>query len=211
MAEPLVVVGAGGFGRETLDVAEAVNDASSDPPWHIVGVVDDAPSNVNLDRLRTRGVPYLGTLDDIPEGARLALSIGSPRTRRELDRTLRQRGFEFATLVHPSALLGTRLSLGNGSIVCGGVSVGTNVTLGRQVHLNPCAVIGHDVILGHFVSVNPNATVSGDCEIDDVVLVGAASLILQGVRVASAATVGGAACVVRDVSTGSTVKGIPAR
>ena len=60
MAEPLVVVGASGFGRETLDVAEAINAAAPLPVWDILGVVDDNPSQVNLLRLKERDVAHSG-------------------------------------------------------------------------------------------------------------------------------------------------------
>jgi hypothetical protein len=48
---PLVVIGAGGFGREALDVITALNSAVASPLFDILGVVDDSPSVPNLDRL----------------------------------------------------------------------------------------------------------------------------------------------------------------
>ena len=63
MAEPLVVVGAGGFGREVIDVVEAINAQTTSPSGSVVGVVDDAPSEVNLERLAHRGVEFLGGTD----------------------------------------------------------------------------------------------------------------------------------------------------
>ena len=41
MSTPLVVVGAGGFGRDTLDVVEAVNAVTT--RFEILGVLDDDP------------------------------------------------------------------------------------------------------------------------------------------------------------------------
>jgi sugar O-acyltransferase (sialic acid O-acetyltransferase NeuD family) len=211
MSEPLVIVGAGGFGREVLDVAEATNAASSRAVWDIVGVVDDAPSSQNLDRLDRRGVGYLGAVDSLPQGARVAVAVGCPRTRRALDEKLTGRGVEFATLIHPAAVIGSQVLIGDAAVVCALVSIGTNVRLGRHVHLNPHAVIGHDTALGDFVSVNPNATVSGDCHVGDNVLIGAAALVLQGIRVGSSSTIGGCACVVKDLPPEVTVKGVPAQ
>jgi sugar O-acyltransferase (sialic acid O-acetyltransferase NeuD family) len=211
MAEPLIVVGAGGFGRETLDVVEAVNAANDEPVWTVLGVVDDAPSETNLERLRQRDVDFLGPLDAIPRHAWVALAVGSPQARARLDVRLAGNCAGFATLVHPTAVVGSRHRVGEGAIVCAHASIGTNVTFGRHVHLNPHAVIGHDARLGDCVSVNPNATVSGDCHIGAEVLIGAASVILQGLEVGSSSVIGAAACVVRDVPSGEVAKGVPAR
>jgi len=209
--EPLIVVGAGGFGRETLDVVDAVNRAAPKPKWHIVGVADDAPSALNLGRLAHRGVPYLGPVDAIREGVRLVIAVGSPVARQAIRDKIRHVDGDFATLIHPSAALGSVVTIGVGSVVCAGVSLGTNVTLGRHCHLNPLAVVGHDAVLADFVSVNPSATISGECTVNAHVLIGAASLILQGLVIEERAVIGGAACVTRDVNANSIMVGVPAR
>jgi sugar O-acyltransferase (sialic acid O-acetyltransferase NeuD family) len=209
MTDRLVVVGAGGFGRETLDVAEAMNRVAA--RWDIVGIVDDAPSDLNLERLATRGVTYLGGLKDIPGGANVAIGVGSPSARRGLHEMITARGFNFATLIHPTAVLGSEVKVGGGAVICAGVSIGTNVSLGRHTHLNPHAVIGHDTIIGDHVSVNPNATVSGDCMVGDEVLIGAGAVVLNQLTVGLGAVIGGAACVVGDVPPRVTVVGVPAR
>lgn len=211
MDKPLVVVGVGGFGRETLDVVEAINRATQTPVWALLGVVDDAPSEVNLERLNERNVPFLGELAEIPSHAWVALAVGSPQARAQLDDRLTGHCAGFATLVHPSAAVGSRHSAEVGAIVCASASIGTNVTFGRQVHLSPHAVIGHDTRLGDFVSVNPNATISGECVLESEVLVGAGAVVLQGLRVGSRALVGAAACVTRNVSFGDVLVGVPAR
>lgn len=209
MTERLVVIGAGGFGREVLDVAIAMNKEAS--LWEVLGVVDDAPSRVNLERLAASGLVHLGNVQDIPTGAYVAIGVGSPTVRHRLHAILAAQGREFATLIHPSAVLGSEVRMCAGGVICAGVSVGTNVTIGRQVHLNPHAVIGHDTIVGNHVSINPSATVSGDCIIGDEVLIGAGAVVLNQVDVGRGAVIGAAACVIENVPTGVTVVGVPAR
>lgn len=210
----LVLVGAGGFGREVLDVIEAVNRFAGRPVWRIRGVVDDSPSEVNLDRLERRGIAYLGSLDD---GLKLAgpssytVGIGSPHVRRAVALKCDDAGWEAATLVHPSVTTGFDVEIGHGSVLCAGARLTTNIRVGRHVHLNLNTTVGHDSQLGDYVSVNPLASISGDCNIEDGVLVGVAGVILNGVTVGEKATVGGSACVVRDVPPGTVVKGVPAR
>lgn len=214
MIEPLVVIGAGGFGRETLGVVDAINDAGSQPRFELLGVLDDDPSELNMSRLAALGVRHLGTIAEWLEAdarALFAVGVGSPTTRDSIARRFEERGHRAATLIDPRAHIGRASSAGSGSVVCAGVEISTNVTLGRHVHVNPHVTIGHDTLVGDCVSINPAATVSGDVTIEDRVLIGAAAVILQGLTVGAGSLVGAAACVVRDVPTSATVKGVPAR
>jgi sugar O-acyltransferase (sialic acid O-acetyltransferase NeuD family) len=212
---PVVVVGAGGFGREVLDVVGAANDFAARPRFDVYGVVDDAPSEVNLRRLTRRGVKFLGSIEQwlhSSDGAAYVIGVGSPSARRRLDALLGTEGREpVAAVVHPAAVVGSEAQIGPGTVVCGGVQVSTNVTLGRQVHLNPNATIGHDAVVDDYASVNPGAIVSGECHIGAGTMLGAGSVVLQGLSTGADAVVGAAACVTHDIAAGLTVKGVPAR
>lgn len=210
----LYIVGAGGFGRETLDVVEAyTRSLPADQGWNVVGVYDDALAAEHAVRLEDRGVPFLGPVPDRPPvtGAQVIVAVGSPPVRRRIVERLAAAGWAFPSVVHPAAVVGSQTRIGSGVVVCGGAQVSTNVALGDHVHVNPNATLGHDCSLQDFVSINPAAVISGAVVVEEGVLIGAAATVLQGLRVGSAATVGAAACVVRDVPAGSVVKGVPAR
>ena len=210
--ERVVVVGASGFGRECLDVLEAM--AAAGHPVEVVGVVDDAPSDVNLERLAARGVCYLGTIEEwlgAEAPASFVLGIGDPQVRRRLVDRLTAAGREPFTAIHPSATFGAYVEVGEGAVVCAGATVSTNVRLGRHVHINPNATIGHDAVLADFVSVNPGAVISGEVTIGDATLVGASATILQGLSVATNVVVGAGAVVTKAVPDNVVVKGVPAR
>ena len=219
MSTPLVVVGAGGFGREVVDIVEAINAAELDrrgeAPWHLLGVVDDHLGAENRARLEDRSLRHLGSTEQFLATADrevvFVVGIGSPAVRRRVAASFEAAGFSSTVLVDPTSSIGSRVDLGAGSIVCAGVRITTNITLGRHVHLNNNATVGHDTTIGDFVSLNPQAAVSGDCVIEDDVLIGVAGVVLNQLRVGRGAVVGGAACVVRDVEPGVTVVGVPAR
>lgn len=216
---PIVVVGAGGFAREVLDVLESINEAhkADNRPYSsfdVLGVVDDNPTPTQLGRLAARSISYLGVVSDLLPTYRHAeflIAIGSPEPRRHIARRLHAAGMTAAVAIHPRAVVGTAGSLGRGIVVCSGAQISTNVSLGDHVHINPGAIIGHDADLREFVSVNPGAIISGEVTVHSGSLIGAGGIILQGLMVGSNAVVGAGAVVVHDVPSKSVVKGIPAR
>lgn len=212
MTEEIVVIGAGGFGRETLDVIEAARAAGE--ALEVLGVVDTGPRDIDLQRLADRGVAYLGTDDDWLPTARVSVryiaAIGNPRIRAKVVRRFDAAGLRAISVIHPRAGVGSRSQIGDGVVVAAGVQVSTNVVLGHHVHLNPGCIIGHDAVLEDFVSINPGAIISGNVVVGRRTLVGAGAVVLQGLTVGEDATVGAAACAVRSVSAGTTVVGVPA-
>lgn len=215
MRMKLVVIGAGGFGREVLDVVQAIQlEASSE--IELLGVVDDALNELNRERLESRGISYLGKISDVFDGTataeiRFAIGIGSPLVKQKIDSLLTAQGYEAATLIHPQASIGSEFTAAPGVVVCSGARLTTNISLGRHVHININATIGHDVSIGDYCSVNPLAAVSGDVEVESGVLIGATAFVIQGVSIGQNAVVGASSCVVRSVNSGETVKGVPAK
>lgn len=213
MGERIIVIGGGGFGRETLDVVEALLVAGE--PLRLVGVIDSGLREVDRGRLAERGVVFLGTEAEwLPTAAgdeRFVVAIGSPRIRAAVVHRFAKAGLRAATLIHPRAVIGSQVIIGEGVVITSGVQVSTNVSIGDHVHLNPASIVGHDATLASFVSVNPGAIVSGNVVVETGTLLGAGSVVLQGLTVGAGATVGAAACVTKDVTAETVVVGVPAR
>lgn len=207
----LVIVGAGGFGREVLDVVQAANDDGAG--WTVVGFVDDSPSPEDAQLVADRGHEILGTTDEL--GLRGPLSyligIGTGRVRRTIDARLSAQGHRPATVVHPAATIGAQCTLEPGTIICAGARLTTNIALGRHVHVNLNSTIGHDCTLDDYVTVNPLVAVSGWVTVGTEVILGTHSSVLQGLTIGSRATIGAAACVVGHVDPDSVMVGVPAR
>lgn len=213
MRTKVVVVGASGFGRECLDVLEAMIEAGADV--EILGVVDDGASDVNLRRLTERGAVFLGTrqewFESAETGAEFVVGVGSPTIRRDIADDLESRGFHAFVAIHPSVTIGARTVVGEGSVICAGVTLSGNVRIAKHVHINPNATIGHDAELGEFASVNPGAVISGEVRVGSGSLIGAGAIVLQNLEVGEGSTVGAGAVVTKPVSRNETVTGVPAR
>lgn len=213
MTERVVVIGASGFGRECLDVLEAMVAAGSD--LQVLGVIDDAVSDTNRERLVAREVPFIGTRADWlatePDPVSYVMGIGSPAVRRRLVGELDAVGLLPFTAVHPSATFGAGTTLADGAVVCAGAVISNNVRLGAHVHVNPNATIGHDADLREFVSINPAAVISGEVVVGAETLIGAAATVLQNLTVGERVVVGAGSVVTKNVPSDVVVKGVPGR
>lgn len=206
---PVAVIGAGGFGREVLDV---LRDQRRD----ILGVFDDSPSAHDLTLLKQQDIAYLGTTSALvnnfkPQSLEYLIGIGSGLIRRKISDKLTPRGFFAATLVHSTASLGFGVRLSPGTIICAGARLTTNIAVGRHSHINVNATVGHDCHLADFVSVYPQAAVSGSVTLDEGALVGAGAFIIQGTNIGPSSIIGAASTVLASVPASTTVVGTPAR
>ena len=140
---PIVVFGAGGFGREIVVLLRDIE--RTDPGrWELIGFVDDAVPN--LDLCNALGVTYLGDRTDaktkVPEGTHFVAAIGSGQARKSVSEGLVAMGWDPATLVHPSAWIGDCVTLGAGSVVCAGSILTTNITFGPGAQINLSCTVG---------------------------------------------------------------------
>lgn len=211
MSDPIVIIGAGGFGREVLDVIDAMNAAGTGD-WDFLGFVDDGqPDPEILERLGERHLGGRERLSSLPSGTSFVVAIAHARVRRELAEAAEAAGLVAATLIHPSVQIGRDVEVGAGSVVCAGVVMTTNIRVGRHCHVNLNVTVGHDTSLGDRVAVNPLVAISGCVALGDGAMLGTGSAILQGLSVGDDAVVGAGAVVVKDVPAGVTVLGVPAK
>jgi sugar O-acyltransferase (sialic acid O-acetyltransferase NeuD family) len=224
----LVIVGAGGFARETAAAVHAVNQDR--PTWRLLGFLDDDPALAGSTRaglpilggtgaltgtptagVRTAGVPAGGP--DLADAAVL-VCVGNPRDYAARRRVVRRLGLpadRYATVVHPAAQVGTGSAVGPGSVLLAGTVLTADVTVGAHVAVMPHAVLTHDDRVEDYATIASGVRLGGAAVLREGAYVGAGALLREGVTVGSWSLVGMGSVVLRDVPPGQVWAGNPAR
>jgi sugar O-acyltransferase (sialic acid O-acetyltransferase NeuD family) len=203
----LHIVGAGGFGRECHAWASQHPDCGK--AWVIAGFLDD-----NAAALKPYGdfAPVSSLAGHRPAADNLYLcGIGMPGLKEKLITPLLAAGAQFLTFVHPQAMVGPRVKLGRGSVICPGAILSADISLGEFVLVNLNSTIGHDATLGDWTSLSAQCDITGHVKVADRVFMGSRATVIPGKKVGSGSIVGAGAVVVADVPPGVTVVGNPAR
>jgi sugar O-acyltransferase (sialic acid O-acetyltransferase NeuD family) len=215
MNQRLAIVGGGGFGREVLDVVEAINaqpNVKDGESFSVVGFLDDGQPELGL--LEDYGLGHLGPINrlaGLPADVGYVIAIGSVEVRRRIDEYGQTLGRNSPVLLHPTVSVGRKVEFGPGTVVCAHASITNHIRLGRHVHVNLNSTIGHDTEIGNYVTISPLVALSGGVTVGDSVFLGTGSTINQGLTLSRGAVVGAGAAVIRDVAENSTVVGVPAK
>lgn len=208
MTRSLIVIGAGGHAKVVIG---ALLRAGLVP----LGALDADPAKRGTSVL---GVPVLGgdeSLDHYPPDAVELVngigSVGVPALRRRVQETLSGRGYRFAAVIDPAAVVGAECHIQAGAQVLARAVVQPGCRLGTGCIVNSGAVVDHDCRIGDFVHIAPGAILSGEVDVADDAHVGTGAAIIQGIRIGSGALVAAGAAVVADVAPGQRVGGVPAR
>ncbi|GGM42443.1 transferase [Micromonospora sonchi] len=207
----LVIVGAGGFARETAAAVRAVNDARS--RWRLLGFLDDDAALHGTERI---GLPVLGGIDRLAElgETEVVVCVGNPRNylaRQQIVRRLALPADRYATVVHPSAHLGTACSVGPGTVLLAGAVLTAEATVGAHVAVMPHVVLTHDGRVSDHVTLASGVRLGGGAAVHLGAYVGAGALIREGVTIGEWSQVGMGSVVLRDVPPGEVWVGNPAR
>ena len=208
--QPILLIGAGGFAGEVVEFLADIAAGGRALRCEAVIVEKGFAQNANLG-----GLPVVEGLDSLRNypGAAAVIVIGAAQPRRRIAETV-DREFHaqwVGALVHPSAFVGRKVSIGPGSIIAPLASATTNISIGRHVQLHTGAAVGHDCRIGDFVTMSPRSVISGRVEIGEGAFIGAGAVVLPDLKIGAWSVVGAGAIVTKDVAPNSTVVGNPAR
>ena len=197
----LLVIGAGGFGREAAWTAETAG-------FEIAGICDDDPGAA----VRCAGRPFFGSIENaVREGlisasdAFFFVAIGANAARRSLFKRTAACGLKPASVLSPNALIAPGAAIGEGSYAGPGCVISVGTRLGRGVIVNNLASVGHDVTIGDFAQICPGVAISGGCTIGEEALLGTNATVIPLKNIGARATLGAGALALRDIAGGESI------
>lgn len=207
----VVIIGAGGFGQETLDIFESLADE-----FEVLGFIVQSqyagPGEI------VRGKPILGDFDWLEKHAKevyVSCSLGAPHQRCRLIELARQAGARFCPpIIHPTTPLHSIVhgtTFGEDVIVHGNCSISSSIQVGNHVQINGATLIGHNTLLADYVTVSPGCLIGGNVTIEEGAFIGMGAIIIEKLTIGAWSAVGAGATVVGNIPANTTVVGVPAK
>jgi sugar O-acyltransferase (sialic acid O-acetyltransferase NeuD family) len=210
---PLVLVGCGGFARETAETVRAINATGAEPVWDLYGYVDDDSARWGEEYV---GVSVIGGIDRIAElpDALVVVCPGHPgnfTSKRKLVERLQLPAERYATLIHPTAVVPLSCSVGAGTVILAGVVCTVDVEIGDHVGVMPQVVLTHDDRVDDFVIITAGVRLAGTVHVREGAYLGSGAVVRERLTIGEGALVGMGAVVTKDVPAGEVWIGSPAR
>ena len=203
MRDKLIIIGASGHGKVVADIAIKMNK------WQSIAFLDDDES------IKTSmGLEVIGKTADAftyKDEADFFVAIGNNAVREKVQEKLIEDGLNVVSLIHPSAVIGTYVEIGIGSVVMAGVVANSSTRIGKGCIINTSSSLDHDNVIEDYVHISPGVRTAGSVEIGKRTWVGIGSVISNNVNICSGCTVGAGAVVVKDITEPGTYVGVPVR
>ncbi len=204
----IIIVGAGGFGREVFSLIKNINQVK--PTFHVLGFADDAlPVGTPIQDRKV-----LCNIADLAhtKAEAVVVAIGNSQVREAVTNKLPAH-LKKPNIIHPLAVFqdADRITIGKGCIICAGNIFTTDVAIGNFCVVNLSCTIGHDAVLEDFTSIMPGVNISGGAHLKRGTYVGTGAKLIKATTVGQYSKIGAGAVVDCDVEENETVVGVPAK
>lgn len=206
MKQSLYIIGSSGYAKVIIDAVELQGT------YQIEGLIDDFKTPGE----RVLGYPVVGGMDWLQKHAcsctvTLFIAIGSGYHREAITQKLKGIALQWATVVHPNALVSRHADIGAGSFVAARAMVAAGARVGAQALINHGAQVDHDSCLGDYVTISPGAILCGNVVVGTGALIGANATVIERICVGEHCVIGANSTVLTNVEPLQVAVGTPAR
>lgn len=203
MKNKLLIIGASGHGKVVADIALRMNK------WQSIAFLDDDKS------IKTSmGLEVIGTSDDVfkhIEEYEIFVGIGNNTTRKRIHEMLETVGASIPLLIHPNAVIGSKVDIGIGTAIMAGAIVNCCTKIGKGCIINTGSSIDHDNTIGEYVHISPGVHLAGTVKVGQLSWLGIGSIVSNNVNITSGCQVGAGSVVVKDITEPGVYVGVPVR
>ena len=205
----LIILGAGGYAQEILWIVEDINAHS--PTWEFLGYID--PKSASRKGKTLYDGHVLGSWDDAPRESEIhfACGIGAPEGRKVECQEAERRGYQAASLIHPSVILAKHVDVGAGTVIGAGCILAPYAVLGRHCSLNLGVTIGHNSVTGDYCVLSPGVQLLGSAVLGEGVFIGANATVYQGRKVGAGSVLAANSFLLTNLEPGASAVGVPAK
>lgn len=204
----LIIIAAGGCGREVLQWAKDINKIEQ--RWNIKGFIDD---NLNaLDGLKC-DVSVISKIDeyDIQPDDEFICCIGNSIVRKKIVDQMKSRGAVFTTIIHPNAVIAETCTIGEGVVIYPYALISDNAIIGDQCIINMYSSVAHDSELDEYCTISAHCDITGMCKLGKNVFMGTTSNMVPSSKIGDDAYICAGSTVMGRVRAGKKVLGNPAK
>lgn len=202
----LGIYGAGGIGREVLELAGIINGKVK--VWDEFIFIDDKPKN---DVNGTKVYFYSDAIKKYANNLEVSVGIGEPAVRERLFGKLENDGVKVATLIHPDVYVPDTTVIGKGVTIQMGNFISCNVFIKDYVYIQPHTNIGHDDVLKRGCMISGFCNLAGGVTVGEYAYLGISSCYKEGVTIGNNSIIGMGAVVYKDIPDEMIAMGNPAR
>lgn len=204
----LIIIGAGGCGREILQWAKDIN--RQNPRWNIKGFLDD---DLNALNGKQCDVPVISKVDDydICEDDEFTCGIGNAKIRKMIIDKMMAKGAKFVNIIHPNAIVADSCMLGKAVVIYPYALVSDNAVVGDGCIVNMYSSIAHDSVLGEYCTISAHCDITGMCKLGERVFMGTSSHMVPSSKIGNDAYICAGSTVMTRVKDGVKVLGNPAK
>ena len=200
----LIIIGNGGHSRVVQSIIKQTDS------YQLLEIWDDSYEE-ETNEAGIRYKPIQKRIEDSADLIRYFIAIGDNFIRSKIANQLQLSTADYATIIHPRAIVDEQATVKTGSLIMANAVVQTNSIIGHHSIVNTSAVVEHDTMIGDFVHVAPNVTLTGNCHISKHVFIGAGSVLIPNSSIGEHTIIGAGSVVIRSVPSNVTAYGNPAR
>jgi acetyltransferase-like isoleucine patch superfamily enzyme len=200
-----ILIGAGRGAVQVLDLLESLGG------FFPIGFISDLKENylnpTNLAYMGDSSEKNITELIQKEKITKFILTVGtSPKFRVYIHELSLKLGIDLITLIHPSTVIGSNVTIGSGTLIFANVHIGTSAKIGNACFISSNSTIEHHNFIGDGFCTGPNLNTSGSVKIGSGVRFGMNIGVEPDVEIGDNSVIASGVILTKSIPNESVVK-----